>query len=104
MPGRVADKQTGGCRNSREVVLERRGTRKSVVSKAKLDAPAAAPVGATRKTVVMQLSAELECVLADEIGDMVDELEACIRSLHLWPVESAQFLRKDVEVGNVDAG
>ena len=50
----------------------------------------------------MQFSAELQCVLAAGIGDMVDELYAGVRSLHLGPVKPAEFVREDIEAANVD--
>src|ERR1700690_33629 len=52
----------------------------------------------------MQFSTKLEGVPASDVGDVIDELEAGVRALHLGPVKAAQFLRKNIVGKNADAG
>src|ERR1700722_11414606 len=51
----------------------------------------------------MQFSAELEGVLTPDVRDVIDELNARVRPLHLGPIKSAQLLRKNVIRKNADA-
>src|SRR5882672_8658362 len=51
----------------------------------------------------MELSPKLDGVIASYVRDVIDKLHTRVRPLHLGPVKAPQFLRKDVERGNVDA-
>ena len=51
----------------------------------------------------MQLSTKLDRMPASDVGDVIDELNTRVRTLHLGPVKAAQFLRKNVIGENADA-
>src|SRR5579863_10537471 len=52
----------------------------------------------------MQLAAELQRVLAESVGNMIDNLEPLIRTLDLGPFEPAQRLKEAAEPLNFESG
>src|SRR5207302_5069134 len=102
MASGIADQLRCRTRDTAQEILERVVV--DVVAESELDASANAAVGATAEGIPMDLGTELQRVLAEGVGDMVDELEAGIGALNLGPVESPKLLREFVPTGDVDAG
>src|SRR5437016_12264897 len=102
MASGIADQLRCRTRDTAQEILERVVV--DVVAESELDASANAAVGATAEGIPMDLGTELQRMLAEGVGDMVDELEAGIGALNLGPVESTKLLREFVPTGDVDAG
>src|ERR1700746_735666 len=102
MASGIADQLRCRARDATQVILERVVV--DVVAESELDASATAAVGGTAEGIPMDLCTELQRMLAEGVGDMVDELEAGIGALNFGPVESTKLLREFVPTGDVDAG
>ena len=103
VPGGIANQQSGVARHAREKVFNALRERVDRGAGPKFESAPASAIGAAREGVTMQLSAKLDGVLAHRVGNVIDELDAGVRSLYLGPVKPAQFLRENVLGKNTDA-
>src|SRR6266852_2213174 len=103
LTGGIANQQSAVGRQAREEVFDSRRVSSFETSPNELDPASAATVGAATERVAMKLSTKFDGMLAQRIGNVIDQLEARVRSLHLGPVKAAQFLRENIEGKNVDA-
>src|SRR5246127_173817 len=102
MASGIADQLRCRARDATQVILERVVV--DVIAESELDASANAAVGAATESVPMDLGTELQRMLAEGVGNMIDELEAGVGTLNLGPVESTKLLREFVPTSDVDAG
>ena len=102
VPRGIALQQAGVRGKAGKVIFDAEGQRAATQSE--LDSAPGASVSRALERVTMEFTAKLDGVTAADIGDVIDKLEARVRSLHLGPVKAPEFLREDVEVGDLNSG
>ena len=90
LPCGIADQLAPLIRYPGEEVFQRGGAGKDVIdSEAEFDSAAHAAIRPTRESVMMELGAELEGVLAMYVRNVIHQLVPGIGALYLGPVKTA---------------